>query len=91
MAVKIRLTRTGKRKQPSYRIVAADSRAPRDGRFLEILGHYNPRTDPSTIVVDNEKALKWLRTGAQPTAAVAKLLEISGAMADFKDGQGTDD
>ncbi len=56
MAVKIRLTRTGKRKQPSYRIVAADSRAPRDGRFLEILGHYNPRTDPSTIVVDNENA-----------------------------------
>lgn len=84
MAVKLRLMRMGKKKQPHYRIVAADSRAKRDGRFLEIVGRYNPRTDPSTIEVDNDKALKWLREGAQPTEAVAKLLEISGAMAEFK-------
>lgn len=84
MAVKLRLMRMGKKKQPHYRIVAADSRAKRDGRFLEIVGRYNPLTDPSTIEVDNEKALKWLRNGAQPTEAVAKLLEISGAMAEFK-------
>jgi small subunit ribosomal protein S16 len=90
MAVKIRLTRTGKNKQPSYRVVAADSRSPRDGRFLEILGHYNPRTDPSTIEIDNEKAVRWLRNGAQPTAAAAKLLEISGAMAEFKGGAASD-
>ena len=67
MAVKLRLTRVGKTKQPQYRIVAADSRSPRDGRFIEILGHYNPRTDPSTLTVDNDKAVKWLRQGAQPT------------------------
>lgn len=84
MAVKLRLMRMGKKKQPHYRIVAADSRAKRDGRFLEIVGRYNPLTDPSTIEVDNDKALKWLREGAQPTEAVAKLLEISGAMAEFK-------
>ncbi|MBX7161188.1 MAG: 30S ribosomal protein S16 [Acidimicrobiia bacterium] len=84
MAVKLRLMRMGKKKQPQYRIVAADSRVKRDGRFLEIVGRYNPLTDPSTIEVDNDKALKWLRNGAQPTEAVAKLLEISGAMAEFK-------
>lgn len=84
MAVKLRLMRMGKKKQPQYRIVAADSRAKRDGRFLEIVGRYNPLTDPSTIEVDNDKAVKWLRDGAQPTEAVAKLLEISGAMAEFK-------
>ena len=80
MAVKLRLTRVGKTKQPQYRIVAADSRSPRDGRFIEILGHYNPRTEPSTIVVDNDKAAKWLSQGAQPTDRVRKLLEISGAI-----------
>lgn len=84
MAVKIRLMRTGKKKQASYRVVVADGRAPRDGRFIEILGHYDPRTEPSTVVIDNDKALKWLRVGAQPTDACAKLLEISGAMAEFK-------
>ena len=84
MAVKLRLTRIGKTKQPQYRIVAADSRSPRDGRFIEIVGHYNPLTDPSTLKVDNEKAVKWLSQGAQPTERVAKLLEVSGAMADFK-------
>jgi small subunit ribosomal protein S16 len=83
MAVKLRLTRVGKTKQPQYRIVAADSRSPRDGRFIEILGHYNPRTEPSSLTVDNDKAVKWLRQGAQPTDRVRKLLEISGALEQF--------
>ncbi len=83
MAVKLRLTRVGKTKQPQYRIVAADSRSPRDGRFIEIVGHYNPLTDPSTLTVDNEKAVKWLSQGAQPTDRVRKLLEISGALEEF--------
>jgi small subunit ribosomal protein S16 len=83
MAVKLRLTRVGKTKQPEYRIVAADSRSPRDGRFIEILGHYNPRTDPSTLKVDNDKAVKWLSQGAQPTDRVRKLLKISGALEQF--------
>ena len=64
MAVKLRLTRVGKTKQPQYRIVAADSRSPRDGRFIQIVGTYNPRTEPSTITVDNAKAVKWLMDGA---------------------------
>ncbi len=72
MAVKLRLTRVGKKKQPQYRIVAADSRSPRDGRFIEILGHYNPRHEPSTLTVDNDKAVKWLAEGAQPTERVAQ-------------------
>ncbi len=84
MAVKLRLVRVGKTKQPTYRVVAADSRSPRNGRFIEIVGHYNPRQEPSTIVIDNEKAVTWLRKGAQPTERVQKLLEISGAWADFK-------
>ena len=83
MAVKLRLTRIGKTKQPQYRIVASDSRSPRDGRFIEILGHYNPRTEPSSLKVDNEKAVKWLRQGAQPTERVKKLLQISGALDEF--------
>ena len=83
MAVKLRLTRVGKTKQPQYRIVAADSRSPRDGRFIEIVGHYNPRSEPSTISVDNDKAVKWLSQGAQPTDRVKKLLEISGALEQF--------
>ena len=77
--VKLRLMRMGKKKQPTYRIVAADSRSPRDGRFIEIIGHYDPRQEPSEIVVDNDKAVAWLLQGAQPTERVAKLLEISGA------------
>lgn len=84
MAVKLRLTRVGKTKQPQYRIVASDARSPRDGRFIEILGHYDPRQNPSALTVDNAKAVKWLRQGAQPTERVAKLLKISGAMADFE-------
>ena len=67
MAVKLRLTRVGKTKQPHYRIVAADSRSPRDGRFIQILGTYNPREEPSALKVDNSKAVKWLLDGAQPT------------------------
>ena len=83
MAVKLRLTRVGKKKQPQYRIVAADSRSPRDGRFIQIVGTYNPRNDPSSLTVDNAKAVKWLMDGAQPTERVKKLLEISGAMTEF--------
>ena len=87
MAVKLRLTRVGKTKQPQYRIVAADSRSPRDGRFIEIVGHYNPLTDPSTLTVDNDRAVKWLSQGAQPTERVKKLLQISGAFDQFKSAQ----
>ena len=83
MAVKLRLTRVGKTKQPQYRIVASDSRSPRDGRFIEIVGQYNPRTEPSTVNVDNAKAVKWLLDGAQPTDRVRKLFEISGAWGEF--------
>ena len=83
MAVKLRLTRVGKTKQPQYRIVAADSRSPREGRFIQIVGTYNPRTEPSTLNVDNAKAVKWLMEGAQPTERVKKLLEISGAWSEF--------
>ncbi len=81
--VKLRLMRMGKKKQPTYRIVAADARSPRDGRFIEIVGHYDPRREPSTIVVDNEKAVAWLSKGAQPTDTVKKLLVISGAWGEF--------
>ena len=84
MSVKLRLTRVGKTKQPQYRIVAADSRSPRDGRFIEILGNYNPLTDPSTLNVDNTKAVKWLAQGAQPTERVRKLLELSGAWSEYQ-------
>ena len=80
MAVKIRLTRKGKRKQPSYRVVVADSRAPRDGRYIEQIGRYDPRQDPSVVVIDNERATYWLSQGAQPSDAVRKLFEISGAL-----------
>lgn len=73
----------GKTKQPQYRIVAADSRSPRDGRFIQIVGTYNPRTEPSALNVDNAKAVKWLLDGAQPTERVKKLLEISGAWGEF--------
>ena len=83
MAVKLRLTRVGKKKQPQYRIVAADSRSPRDGRFIEILGQYNPRQEPSVVTVNNEKAVKWLMEGAQPTERVKKLLEVTGTWEAF--------
>jgi small subunit ribosomal protein S16 len=84
VAVKLRLMRMGKKKQPTYRVVAADVRSPRDGRFIEIVGIYNPRTDPSEIRIDNDKAVAWLAKGAQPTDTVRKLLEISGAWGEFK-------
>lgn len=83
MAVKLRLMRMGKKKQPTYRVVAADSRSPRNGRFIEILGTYQPRHDPSTILIDNEKALRWLREGAKPSETVERLLKSSGAWAEF--------
>jgi small subunit ribosomal protein S16 len=75
--------RMGKKKQPTYRVVAADSRAPRDGRFIEIVGTYEPRAEPSVIKIDNAKALKWLSQGAKPTETVQKLLKISGAWEEF--------
>ena len=84
MSVKIRLMRVGKKKQPTYRVVAADSRSPRDGRFIEILGTYEPRAEPSRINIDNDKAVAWLRKGAQPTDRVESLLKISGAWDEFK-------
>jgi small subunit ribosomal protein S16 len=83
VAVKLRLMRMGKKKQPTYRVVAADSRSPRDGRFIEVLGFYNPRSEPSVIDIDNEKAVGWLRNGAKPTERVQKLLTISGAWSEF--------
>ncbi len=86
MAVKLRLMRMGKKKQPTYRVVAADGRSPRDGRFIEIVGSYDPRQEPSAIRIDNEKAVRWLRNGAQPTETVGKLLKISGAWDEFKPG-----
>lgn len=84
MAVKLRLMRMGKKKQPTYRVVAADSRKARNGSFLEVVGFYNPRSEPSVIEIDNDKAVGWLRNGAQPTERVEKLLKISGAWDVFK-------
>lgn len=78
MAVRIRLRRTGSKKQPSYRFVVADSRSPRDGRFFEIIGHYNPRRDPVEIVLDEAKVKHWLEHGAQPSDTVARLLATRG-------------
>jgi small subunit ribosomal protein S16 len=83
MAVKLRLMRVGKKKQPTYRLVAADARSPRDGRFIEIVGIFDPRAEPSMVRIDNDKAVGWLRQGAQPTESARKLLEISGAWAQF--------
>jgi small subunit ribosomal protein S16 len=80
MAVKIRLARHGSKKAPFYRIVVADARSPRDGAFIDRVGTYNPRTQPSKINVDVEKAQEWLGKGAQPTNQVRKLLKISGAL-----------
>ena len=85
MAVKLRLMRMGKKKQPTYRIVAADSRSPRDGRFIEIVGTYDPRAEPSVVKVDNEQGrATGCATGAQPTERVQKLLQIAGAWDEFK-------
>lgn len=78
MAVKIRLRRMGAKKAPFYRIIVADSRSPRGGRFIEEVGYYNPTTDPITLKVDEEKAAKWLATGAEPTETVKKLFKKTG-------------
>jgi small subunit ribosomal protein S16 len=81
--VKIRLMRVGKRKQPSYRVVVADARSPRDGRIIESIGHYQPRQDPSVVQIDEDRALYWLGQGAQPSDQVRQLLRISGAWSAF--------
>jgi small subunit ribosomal protein S16 len=78
MAVKLRLTRIGSKKNPIYRVVAADSRSPRDGKFLEIVGRYNPQHNPSLIEIDADKAKAWLDKGATPTETVARLLKTQG-------------
>ncbi|MCE2457630.1 MAG: 30S ribosomal protein S16 [Dehalococcoidia bacterium] len=88
--LKIRLRRTGARHQPSYRVVVADARAARDGAFVDHLGHYNPRTEPPTVVIDEEKALKWLRQGAQPSDAVRQLLTTLGTLDRVKAGAETE-
>ncbi len=84
MSVKIRLMRVGKKKQPTYRVVVADERSPRDGRIIETIGHYGPRADPSVVDIDGERALDWLRKGAQPSEAVQKLLTTTGVWATFE-------
>ena len=81
--LKLRLRRMGARKKPTYRLVVADSRSPRDGAFITIVGHYNPMTEPETIVIDEEKALNWLKQGVQPTPTVARLLKKQGIMDKF--------
>ena len=78
MAVKIRLKRMGKKRAPYYRIVVADARSPRDGRFIEEIGKYDPNSDPSVYSVDEEAAKKWLANGAQPTETVAKIFKLAG-------------
>ena len=80
MALKIRLTRLGDKKAPFYRVVVADSRSPRDGKFVEVIGTYNPLTNPAEIKINNEKASKWLACGAQPTETAKELLIKSGAI-----------
>ena len=84
MAVKIRLMRVGKKKQPTYRVVVADARSPRDGRFIEIIGRYEPRADPSVVTIETDRALHWLKNGAQPTEQASKLLGIAGVWDAFK-------
>ena len=79
MPVKIRLTRMGKKKQPTYRVVVMDSRKPRDGAYIEQIGFYDPRNEPSIVEINNDRAIDWLQKGAQPTERAQKLLEISGA------------
>lgn len=81
--VRIRLRRIGKKKQPTFRVVVADQRAPRNGGFIEAIGRYDPRAEPSLVEIDADRALEWLRKGAQPSAAVTKLLEIAGVTERF--------
>jgi small subunit ribosomal protein S16 len=89
MSVKIRLKRVGKTKAPTYRVVVADARSPRDGRIIENIGWYNPLVEPSAIHIDEEKAFKWLRVGAQPTDSVASLLKRTGAMERYEQTKAT--
>ena len=84
--LKIRLRRVGSKQNPKYRVVVADSRSPRDGRFVESIGHYDPIPDPPALTIDEEKAIGWLRNGAQPTESVAKLLKRSGTLQQVKEG-----
>lgn len=84
MAVKIRLKRMGAKKAPFYRVVVADARAPRDGRFIEEIGYFNPLTEPAQVKIDEEKALKWLQTGAQPSDTVKALLRKEGILEKFQ-------
>jgi small subunit ribosomal protein S16 len=84
VAVKIRLMRVGKKKQPTYRVVVADGRSPRDGRFIEIIGQYAPREEPSRVSIDGDAAIAWLRKGAQPTEQVQKLLTATGVWAQYE-------
>ncbi|MCJ7575612.1 MAG: 30S ribosomal protein S16 [Dehalococcoidia bacterium] len=86
--VKIRLRRMGRRNRPFYRVVVADSRSPRDGKFIEVIGHYDPLTDPAAVTIDEEKALKWLRYGAEPTDTVRSLLSKLGIMDKVKPTSG---
>ena len=88
MSVKIRLMRVGKKKQPTYRVVVADSRSPRDGRIIETIGKYGPRQEPSLVDIDGDKALGWLRKGAQPTEQVQKLLAAAGVWARYEEEKG---
>ena len=88
MPVKIRLTRMGKKKQPSYRVVVIDSRKQRDGKYIEQIGRYDARENPSLIEIDNARAVDWLQKGAQPTDRAKKLLEISGAWTEFRVARG---
>jgi small subunit ribosomal protein S16 len=87
VATKIRLKRMGAKKRPFYRVVVADSRSPRDGRFIEELGYYDPTTNPATVKIDEEKTLKWLATGAQASDTVKSLLKKQGIMAKFAQGR----
>lgn len=88
MAVKIRLMRLGKKKQPVYRMVVIDSRKARNGRYIEAIGRYEPRQEPSFVEIDNAKAVEWLQKGAQPTERAKKILEVSGAWSQFKIAKG---
>ena len=90
MSVKIRLMRVGKKKQPTYRVVVADERSPRDGRFIEIIGQYAPRNEPSVVQLDTDKAVSWLQKGAQPTEQAAKVLSIAGVWDAYKSTTGRD-
>jgi small subunit ribosomal protein S16 len=90
VSVKIRLMRVGKKKQPTYRVVVADERSPRDGRFIEIIGQYAPRNEPSVVQLDTDKAVSWLQKGAQPTEQAAKVLSIAGVWDAYKSTTGRD-